>query len=288
MDFYLNLFLNSLVIGSLYSLLALAFNFNLIFNRILNLAIGGIAISSGYIFYYFFELNSISLISAILISFIFILLAVFFIEYIFFKPFKKQRGSFFYLIISLAILIILTNVILLFFGESPKTIFKLENFKTNIFQGLALSYLELVILITFIICVLAIAFLFKLTKTGLALKALADNFNLTEILGISKRKLEIISLLASIFLSYLAGIFIASEFNLEPNLGPNFSIKAFIASIIGGGGQVLSAVIGSFILSSAENISIVLFPSAYKDLFSFLILFLFLIFWPKGIIAKRE
>ena len=91
------------------------------------------------------------------------------------------------------------------------------------------------------------------------------------------------------FIAGIAGILIGLEQNLEPTMGTNLIVKGFTAAIIGGVGNVYGAILGALLLGLAENFGIWYLPSGYKDAIAFIILFIFLLFKPKGLFGiKRE
>jgi branched-chain amino acid transport system permease protein len=69
-------------------------------------------------------------------------------------------------------------------------------------------------------------------------------------------------------------------------MGTNLMIKGFTGAIIGGIDSVFGAILGSFLLGFAENFGIWFLPSGYKDAIAFSILFIFLLFRPRGIMGK--
>jgi len=78
------------------------------------------------------------------------------------------------------------------------------------------------------------------------------------------------------------------EQNLEPTMGTGLMIKGFTAAIIGGIGSVPGAILGSYLLGFAENFGIWYLPSGYKDAIAFIILFIFLLFRPQGILGIKK
>jgi branched-chain amino acid transport system permease protein len=87
----------------------------------------------------------------------------------------------------------------------------------------------------------------------------------------------------------IAAILVSLEQNLEPMMGTSLMIKGFTGAIIGGIGSVPGAILGSFLLGFAENFGIGFLPSGYKDAIAFIVLLLFLLFRPQGILGiKRD
>ena len=128
----------------------------------------------------------------------------------------------------------------------------------------------------------------KKTRIGKAMRAVSDNRNVAEIVGISSERFYSWSFVVGSFIAGIAGILIGLEQNLEPMMGTGLIIKGFTAAIIGGIGNVYGAILGALILGLAENFGIWYLPSGYKDAIAFVILFIFLLFRPKGLFGIKK
>ena len=129
----------------------------------------------------------------------------------------------------------------------------------------------------------------KRTKLGKAMRAVSDNKDVAQICGISSENIYAWSFIIGSAIAGVAGILIGLEQNLDPAMGTDLMIKGFTAAIIGGIGSIPGAILGAFLLGLAENFGIWYLPSGYKDAIAFVLLFLFLLLRPKGILGvKRE
>jgi branched-chain amino acid transport system permease protein len=128
----------------------------------------------------------------------------------------------------------------------------------------------------------------KKTKIGKAMRAVADNKDVAEIVGISSEKIYAYSFIVGSAIAGIAGILVGLEQNLEPTMGTNLMIKGFTGAIIGGIGSVPGAILGSFLLGLVENFGIWFLPSGYKDAIAFVILFIFLLFRHQGILGLKK
>ena len=128
----------------------------------------------------------------------------------------------------------------------------------------------------------------KKTKIGKAMRAVADNKEMAEVVGISSERIYSLAFVVGSAIAGVAGILVGLEQNLEPMMGTNLMIKGFTGAIIGGIGSVPGAILGSFLLGFAENFGIWFLPSGYKDAIAFIILFIFLLFRPQGILGIKK
>jgi len=192
------------------------------------------------------------------------------------------------LIASIALLILFESLILLFFGADVKTINLIKVEKGLEFFGAIITPLQIVIIITSVVLLVLLFIFMKRTKLGKAMRAVSDNKDVAEIVGISSKRIFAWSFIIGSAVAGVAGILIGLEQNLEPTMGTNLMIKGFTGAIIGGIGSVPGAILGSFLLGLAENFGIWFLPSGYKDAIAFVILFAFLLFRPQGILGIKK
>ena len=128
----------------------------------------------------------------------------------------------------------------------------------------------------------------KKTKLGKSMRALADNKDVAQVVGINPEKVYSYTFIIASFLAAIAGILIGLDQNLFPRLGFVFIVKGFISAVVGGINSVPGAIVGGFFIGLVENLGIWFLPSGYKDAISFTILLIFLIFRPQGILGRKE
>ena len=85
----------------------------------------------------------------------------------------------------------------------------------------------------------------------------------------------------------VSGILIGLEQNLYPRMGIFIIIKGFISSVVGGLGSVPGSIVGGLFIGLIENIGILFLPSSYKDVISFSVMLIFLLFRPQGILGVK-
>ena len=201
---------------------------------------------------------------------------------------KKKASNVIILISSFALLILLEALILIFFGADVKTLGFLKVAKGLPFLGAVITPLQIVIILGSLALLGLFLFFMRKTKLGKAMRAVSDNKNVAEVVGISAKKIYNWTFIIGSAIAGVAAILIGLEQNLEPMMGTNLMIKGFTGAVIGGIGSVPGAVLGSFLLGFAENFGIWFLPSGYKDAIAFVILFLFLLLRPNGILGIKK
>jgi len=88
-------------------------------------------------------------------------------------------------------------------------------------------------------------------------------------------------------LAGVTGILAAVEFNLDPNMGVSYAIAAFGRAVVGGIGSIEGALLGSFLLETSEHLTAWFWTATYKQVISLLIVFIFLIWRPQGILGSK-
>jgi branched-chain amino acid transport system permease protein len=286
MEILPQILLNGLIAASLYGLIALGFNMIYGTVKFFDLAYGSVLVLSGYFVFLFSKWFGFSLVSAIFLSISLCgLFGILCWDGVYKSLTQRKASNMMFLIGSLGIFTIVQACIAMIFTSQFQTIateiapvIKLSNI-------LVLTRIQLISIILFAVTsVLLWLFLFK-TRIGKAMRATADDKEVSEIIGINTQKItRIVFFLGSIIGSF-AGILIAFDTGLEPTMGFGLLLKGIVAAIIGGVGNVWGGVVGALFLGLVENIGIWQLSAQWKDIIVFSVLILVLLFKPKGILA---
>jgi branched-chain amino acid transport system permease protein len=281
------LLINGLIAGAIYALVAAGFSLIFRTAKFIHFAHGTVVAVGGYILYSLFALLNLNFALAVIMTVILSAVFGWLINIIIFKPLRKRGASNIILLLStVGILILVESLILLIFGASVKTIGFLPVIKGLDILGAVVTPLQLVIIGVAAVLLVGLFIFMKKTKIGKAMRAVSDNKDVAEIVGISSEKVYSYAFLIGSAIAGVAGILIGMEQNLEPTMGTNLMIKGFAGAVIGGVSSVSGAVVGSFLLGLIENFGIWYLPSGYKDAIAFIILFIFLILKPEGLFGQ--
>lgn len=124
------------------------------------------------------------------------------------------------------------------------------------------------------------------TRAGLGIRASSLDTTTAGLLGVNNNTVALFIFGITGILSAISGIFYGAKYAVYPYLGA-VTIKAMIASIIGGLGSLPGAVVGSLLLGVLETLISGYISSTYRDLFSFTFLIIVLLFLPNGILGAR-
>jgi len=282
------LLINGLIAGAIYALVASGFSLIFSTAKFIHFAHGSTVAVGAYLLHLFYGILNLNFWLAVILTIPAAALSGWLINRLIYHPLRKRGASNTILLMaSVGLLILIESLILLIFGADVKTIGFLEIVKGIEIGGAIITPLQIVIIIVSVLLLIGLFLLMKKTKLGKAMRAVSDNKDVAEIVGISSRRIYAYTFLIGSAIAGIAGILVGMEQNLEPTMGTNLMIKGFTGAIIGGVSSVPGAVVGSFILGIIENFGIWFLPSGYKDAIAFIILFVFLIFRPNGLFGKK-
>lgn len=285
----LQLFINGLIAGAIYALVASGFSLIYSTCKFVHFAHGATIAFSAYFLYFLFSMLGLNFGFAVILSIAFASLLGLAMNFFVYKQLRKRKASSVILLIaSFALLIFFESLILLLFGADVKTIGFIKIAKGIEIFGAMITPLQIFIIVTSFVLLALLFFFMKKTKIGKAMRAVSDNKDVAEVVGISSEKIYNYAFIIGSAIAGIAGILVGLEQNLEPMMGTNLMIKGFTGAIVGGIGSVPGAILGSFLLGFAENFGIWFLPSGYKDAIAFVILFIFLLFRPQGILGIRK
>jgi branched-subunit amino acid ABC-type transport system permease component len=138
------------------------------------------------------------------------------------------------------------------------------------------------------LCVMVAVFLFLMfTRTGKAMRAVADNPMLANVKGIDPERVARRISLAGMGLAGVGGMLLGLDTSIDPLLGFRALLSVFAAAVVGGLGSIPGAVVGAFAIGIAEEMSLLALPSTYRTAVGFVAILLFLTFRPRGLLGDR-
>ena len=115
-----------------------------------------------------------------------------------------------------------------------------------------------------------------------------DNDLLLSTFGISIKKMRLILFsLSAVFVS-ISGMLMSYDVGVDPYIGMSVFVTAIVALIIGGVGNFRAAILGGFIIGLLQSIAVWMFSSRWQDAVTFLLLIIFLMLRPQGILGEKQ
>jgi branched-chain amino acid transport system permease protein/neutral amino acid transport system permease protein len=187
---------------------------------------------------------------------------------------------------SIALTILLENMIRFGFGNQMRG-YDLPLRRDWSFSGLRVSPQQVENLVIAIIVMAALFTFLKLTRTGKAMRAVADNPMLAAIKGINAEKVARIVSFMAMGLAGLGGMLIGLDTTIDPLVGFKTILSIFAAAVVGGLGSIPGAVVGALVVGIGEEMSLLFLSPAYRTAVGFLAILLILTFRPRGILGQR-
>lgn len=283
---FIQFLVNGLCSASLLAIAAIGFS--LVYNttNYFHFAYGAIYTSAAYLFYLFYLILKLPLITSLLLTFLLVSVLSLLIEQIVYKPLEtRYNSSVAILISSFGIYLFIINFIAMIAGNEVKILSPgIE--KTFQFGSVIVTRIQLVGVLAFVVILISY-FIFLKTKFGLLLKGYSINPNLTIVLGYNPRRIRYFIFIVSSILASVASIISAFDVGFDPNIGANVVLLSAVALIIGGVKIYESPIIGAFIIGILQSIIIWQISARWVDTFVFLLLIVFLLFKPTGILGKK-
>jgi branched-chain amino acid transport system permease protein len=145
-----------------------------------------------------------------------------------------------------------------------------------------------VILAVGVVSTLALHLWFQRSRTGQAVRAVAESREDAALSGISVRRMLMLSWCGGCAFATLSGLLLAPAVNVYPQMGGDILFKGFVAAALGGFESIIGAMVGGLLLGLIEVHSNHLIGSELKDLVSFVILLLVLLVRPSGLLGRTQ
>ena len=287
---FLQQLINGVSLGSLYGLVAIGYTMVYGILRLINFAHGDVLMVGCYFAFYAILIFSLPWYASFLVAIFLTALLGIVIDRGAYLPVRKApRIS--ALITAIGVSFLLENLALVIFGGRPKAFYRPPIFGKVIEWG-DLHFLVLSLWIPFITFVLILFLLLIIyrTRTGMAMRAISRDMETVRLMGVDVNRITSITFALGSALAAAGGIMWALKFpQIDPDMGIIPGLKAFVAAVLGGIGNVIGAALGGFLLGLLEIMLVALMPSlgGYKDAFAFLILIGILLFRPIGIMGEK-
>lgn len=196
----------------------------------------------------------------------------------------KDLGSLYAIIATMMFGMILINSVTLIWGNYP---FYLEGYFSGVYRigNIAITKSYVFIILISAIVVSALLCFMRFTKIGRAMRCVTENKSMSAMVGINVRVNMIITIAISCVICAVVGMLVVPLLGITTTMGDTISTKGFIAAVFGGFGSVPGAVLGGVLVGVIENIATIFIDSVYKDITSFVILIVVIMFKPAGLLG---
>lgn len=296
--------INGLQLGSIYALIALGYTMVYGVLRLINFAHGEVYMVGAFISYYIAEKwfdkttipNWLLLLMMIFGSMSVCALLGVTIERLAYRPLRNApRIS--VLITAIGVSLLLQQGGILIFRVAPQPVigedvnpFKTYNFDLPVIGELTIAGGQAAMFVVSIIFMIILWFIVTRTNTGRAMRAVSHDFHTASLMGVNVNRIISITFIIGSALAGAGGMMNATALGtpLDTFYGLLPGVKAFVAAVLGGIGNIPGAVLGGFLMGVAETMVIWATPqySGYRDAVAFLVLIIVLLFRPGGLLGS--
>ena len=192
------------------------------------------------------------------------------------------------LITAIGVSFLLQNIVMLIFGPSDKSFPQVMEIRKYTFARVTVTNLQLIIFFSAVSLMAALHLFIKKTRTGKAMRALADDRQAAGLVGINIDRVIAIAFLVGSALAGAGGVMFGMYYNaINFHDGYLAGLKAFTAAVLGGIGNIPGAMVGGVLIGVLEGLGAGYISSEWKNVFAFFILILILLFRPSGLLGSR-
>ncbi len=316
MSTFLQQLINGVSLGAIYSLIALGYTMVYGVLKLINFAHGDVYMVGAFMGYYIANglgargaqalgqsadgliarglLGSGAMEPSLITALVVMLLAMavcaalgVIIERFAYRPVRKY-SRLTALITAIGVSLLLENGGQVVFGADPKffpELFKKRNIE--LFGGASINSADIIVLIIALVLMIGLQLIVYRTKTGRAMRAVSFNLQSAKLMGINTDRIIMFTFALGSALAAAAGVLVAIRIpRIDPLMGILVGLKAFVAAVLGGIGNIPGAMLGGLLIGITETMVVGYLSPTYKDAVAFAILILILLFRPSGLLGS--
>lgn len=296
LDKFFQLLIGGVVVGSIYAMVALGYTMVYGILGIINFAHGEVMMIGAMVA----MTLSVALLSMGLPVLLVLLLAMvvamlvcmvlsYTMEKVAYRP-LRNAPKLAPLITAIGLSFLIQAAAQIIWGKSPQPFPDLlPSERIVLFSDVGITMREIVIVGLSLVMCAGLLTLVNKTKLGRAMRATSENVGVTGLMGVNPNRVISATFMIGAALAAVAGIMYAMNAGGKAHFYMGFmpGMKAFIAAVLGGIGNIPGAVVGGIVLGLAEAFGAGYISSEYQDVFAFVVLVVVLIFRPSGLLGQR-
>ena len=284
---FLQQLINGLMLGSTYSLIAIGYTLVMGLLQLLNIAHGDVFMFGAFLGLSFAMLN-MPLYLSLIIGMAGAGIVSVLVERFCFRPLRKAHflGA---LVSTVAFGILLQNVATQIWGSEPSRFPQTTEVAQFQVGPVLISSIQIIILATSLILMVAMDLFVRKTRTGRAMRATSENPQTAGLLGVNVDRVIVGTFFVSGALAGADGVLTALVYlQIIPFIGIRQGLIGMVAMVIGGLGNLRGAMIGGLVIGVIEVMNDAYLTAGYRDMIIFGLFFLFLMFRPEGLFGTTE
>lgn len=284
-DYILQLFVDGIVTGSVYVLIATGLTLIFGILGIINFAQGEFYMLGGYFGITAAVLLRLSMLETLVVGTLAVAAVGLLCERVIFRP-LQGRDMTNSIISSFGLAVALQNAALLVFGPEPKILKTSWATVPVHFGELFLTLQRAIIPVVAASLILIIHLVLRYTWTGRSLRAMSQHPTVAQLCGVDVGRTGLVTFVIGAALAGTAGVLMSSIFLVQPGIGSMIVLKAFTVVILGGMGNIYGAVAAGLLLGIVESFTSGFLNNMMRDIVGFAIVIIVLLFRPQGIFGR--
>jgi len=297
MELFVQQLINGLTIGAFYALVALGYTMVYGVLKLINFAHGDLFMWGSYLGWIALSVTLASVFQGSAISIIPVVFFVMFtvgiigvvIERVAYRP-LRSAGRLAPVISALGVAFILESLARNVFGASYK-VYPPELLPASgisVLGDVRINFIQLALLVISVLLMAGLYAFVQYTRVGTAMRAVSLDHDTSRLMGINVSRIISIVFFIGPALGGIAGMMVGMYYgSFDFTLGWVFGLKAFIAAILGGIGNIPGAMVGGFLLGIVETLGAGYISPQWKDVIAYVILIIILIVRPTGLLGER-
>ena len=200
---------------------------------------------------------------------------------------EQARSPLIMLVASLGILLAITALTTIVFQSAPRPLPDAFGSAPLKVAGANIKGFNVFAIGVAIVGFIALFLLLKMTAFGKAVRAIGDDEEVSKVVGINTTVVIAAVFFIGAIYAAMGGVLSGHDTAIQPRMGLLLLLKGWIASVVGGIGNLYGAIVGGFTLGLIEQFGIWDLAGEWKDAISFVLLILFLSFWPNGLLPRK-
>ncbi len=200
---------------------------------------------------------------------------------------QRAKSPLVMLVASLGILLAITAIVTIVFRSAPRPLPEPFGNVPWIIGGASIKGFNVFTIGVALAGFASLMLILKQTSFGKAVRAIGDDEEVSKVVGINTTVIIAMVFFIGAVFAALAGVLSGHDTAIQPRMGLLLLLKGWIASVVGGIGNLYGAIIGGFILGLVEQFGIWDLAGEWRDVISFMVLIVFLASWPRGLLPRK-
>jgi branched-chain amino acid transport system permease protein len=277
---------NGLSAGALYGLFAVGFGLIYSTSHFFDFAYGSTIMVAAYGAYYLSRVVGWAAIAAVVAMLLFTAVAWPLIHVLIYRRLQKRgAGSLVLLLASLGLFVALQSLASLVFSDDARVL-RSGEVRSFAIGNASLTSIQLVTICTSIVITLALGLGLRLSRLGVAVRAVANDPTLAKVAGVRTERVVIVVVAVGSVLAAVSGILMGYDTDIVPSLGFRALMLAVASAVVGGVGSIEGGFVGGMLIGMSQQLGVWKLPTQWQDTIVFSILIVFLLLRPQGLVGK--